>query len=213
MRRLAACLVMFAASPCHASYCIDMSGLSPLESSAASQKPIRAQVEALLHDAETIYAEGAHIVARKPNTEGESIALSKMESLHSGGESFHIKECNFQDAFYPMLESASREDSADVNFVLTRIGQFDTFIFQSVNEALSCSNRQAEFDLTLSRQLLDHAWMEFKGHPEERDWDPADLLGPQSHERCIDDLPLGISYDQLTKIIDDQIRKFQQKAP
>src|SRR5271169_4541301 len=98
MKKLAACLLIATAIPGHASACIDMSGLSLLESSSNRQSPIRDQVEALLHDAETIYAEGAHIIARKPRTEAESLALSRMESLHSGGESFHIKECNFQDA-------------------------------------------------------------------------------------------------------------------
>lgn len=187
-----------------------MSGLPPLESSSSSQRPIRAQVEALLHDAETIYAEAAHIIARNPRTERESLALSGMERQHVGGESFHIKECNFQGTFYPMMQGAAGKYPEDIAFTLVRIGQFDNFLFEAVNEALSCSNAQAKFDLTLSRQLLDHAWMEFKGHQEQRNWNPADIDGPQSGGQCVDDLPHGVSFEALTKIIDAQIRLYQQ---
>ena len=90
MLKLAACLLLIVAAPCHASPCTEMVGLPPLESISIGQKPIRFVVEALLDDAETIYAEGAHIVARKPGTVSETVALSKMETLHVTGESFHI---------------------------------------------------------------------------------------------------------------------------
>lgn len=148
---------------------------------------MRVVIEAILHDAETIYTEGAHIVARKPRSNSEADTISRMEMLRVGGESFQIKECNFQSAFYPMMEGAEAKYSKDTAFTLERIGQFDNFIFQAVNEALACSNRQAEFDLSLSRQLLDHAWLEFKGRSEQRNWDPADLDGPKTHESWVDD--------------------------
>ncbi|MGO9135553.1 MAG: hypothetical protein ACLP8A_16100 [Methylovirgula sp.] len=171
-------------SPTCASSCLDMAGLPPLESMSVGKKPIRVVVEALLHDAETIYKEGSHIVAQNPRTNREADAISTMEAQHVGGESFHIKECNFQEAFYPMMQGAQSKYPEDVAFTLVRIGQFDNFIFNAVNEALSCSNTQAQFDLSLSRQMLDHASMEFNGHPEERDWDPNNLAGPEKRESC-----------------------------
>jgi hypothetical protein len=171
-------------APSQAGSCIDMSGLPPLESALVGQKPIRLVIESLLHDAETIYNEGAHLIARKPRTKNEAINLSRLESEHVGGESFHIKECNFQEAFYPMLQGAEKKYPEDMAFTLVRIGQFDNFIFNAVNEALSCSNSQAQFDLALARRILDHAWMEFKSRPEERGWDPDDLSGPQKRESC-----------------------------
>jgi hypothetical protein len=106
----------------------------------------------------------------------------RLRRPHVGGESFHIKECNFQATFYPMMKGAANRYPEDMTFTLVRIGQFDNFIFNAVNEVLSCSNSQAQFDLTLSRQMLDHGWMEFNGHPEERDWDPNNLSGPQKRE-------------------------------
>ena len=171
-------------SPVYARSCIDMTGLPPLESASVGQKPVRIVVEALLHDAETLYKEGAHIVAQKPRTNRQADAISVIEAQHVGGESFHIKECNFQEAFYPMMQGAQSKYPEDMSFTLVRIGQFDNFIFNAVNEALSCSNTQAQFDLTLARQMLDRAWMEFKGHPEQRDWDPDDLSGPEKQESC-----------------------------
>jgi hypothetical protein len=179
-----AAIVSAIPAPSRAGPCIDMSGLPSLKSASVGQKPIRLVIKALLYDAETIYNEGAHLIARKPRTESEAINLSRMESEHIDGESFHIKECNFQETFYPMLQGAEKKYPVDIAFTLVRIGQFDNFIFNAVNEALSCSNSQAQFDLALSRRTLDQAWMEFNGHPEERDWDPEDLSGPQKRESC-----------------------------
>jgi hypothetical protein len=180
--------------------------VSPLESESKADKPINDAVEALLHDAETIYTEGAHIVARKPRTEIESLAIDKMQSLHDFGESFHIKECHFQNVYFAL---AAREGSEKTQWTLIRIGQFDNFIFHAVMDALSCSNTEAQFDLKLSRELLDHAWMEFKGSLEEREWDPADLNGPETHERCAG-LPRGHSSDQLTGMVQDQIQRYRK---
>ena len=66
---------------------------------------------------------------------------------------------------------------------LIRIEQFDNFIFDAVKEAVSCSNTEAGLRLKVSRELLDHAWMEFKGETKERDWDPR-LDWPETHESC-----------------------------
>lgn len=181
---LTSVLAVGAVAPAHAASCVAMTGLPPLESASTGGKPIRIVIQALLNDAETIYKEGAHIIAQKPRTDREADSISMMETQHTGGESFHIKECNFQEAFYPMMQGAQSKYPEDIAFTLVRIGQFDNFIFMAVNEALSCSNAQAEFDLMLSRQMLDHAWMEFNGHPKERDWDPDDLAGPEKRESC-----------------------------
>ena len=40
---------------------------------------------------------------------------------------------------------------------------------------MTCSNTEAGLRLKVSRELLDHAWMQLKG--EERDWDPHMLIG------------------------------------
>ena len=50
------------------------------EKKEKAHKPINEVVEALLSDAETIYTEGAHIVERKPRTDSESLAISRMTS-------------------------------------------------------------------------------------------------------------------------------------
>jgi hypothetical protein len=180
-----AAIMIAATAPSYAGPCIDMTGLPPLKSASIGQKPIRIVVEALLHDAETLYTEGAHLIAQKPRTRSEADTLSMIEARHVGGESFHIKECNFQRLFLnPIMQGALEKYPEDMAFTLERIGQFDNFIFNAVNEALTCQNSEAQFDLALSRQMLDHAWMEFKGHPEQRDWDPDDLTGPEKRESC-----------------------------
>jgi hypothetical protein len=48
---------------------------------------------------------------------------------------------------------------------------------------VGCSNTEAGLRLKVSRELLDHAWMEFKGDIKERQWDP-NLDWPETHERC-----------------------------
>jgi hypothetical protein len=216
--RLSAFLLLVAVTPGYATSCVEALHPppleTPLESTSVGQQEIRPLVEALLHDAETIYLEGAHIVARNPRTESEATALSRMEQPHSGGESFHIGECYFHSAF-PSVEGGGwyAKYPREMAETLVRLGQFDNFIFDAANSALLCETFQARFNLKLARELLDHAWMEFRGHPEQRDWAPADLDGPQSDQKCVDDLSHLAGPEEGNKVIDSQILKFQQQRP
>jgi hypothetical protein len=152
--------------------CLDIP--TPLQAETKAGKPIDEVVEALLHDAETIYAEGARIVGRKPQTQAQSYAIPDKD--------FRVKECHFQNVF----SSASKDDirqAERMQWTLIRIEQFDNFIFDAVNEAVTCSNTEAVLRLKVSRELLDHAWTELKGETKERDWDPR-LDWPETHERC-----------------------------
>ena len=150
-------------TPCLAAsaYCDRLTG--PLaEKKENAGKPINEVVEALLRDAETVYSEGSRFVGRRPRTFAESYAIPDKNWL--------IKECHFQSAF----RSASKADAEmpeQMRLTLIRIEQFDNFIFYAVNNAVGCSNKAA-LGLKVSRESLDHAWMEFKGDTEERDWDP-----------------------------------------
>jgi hypothetical protein len=144
--KLVACLLVIGTTPCFAAHeCLKMP-LSPLESESKAGKPINEVVEALLHDAETIYTEGSHIVARRPKTEIESLAIDRMERLHYWGEGFHIKECHFQNAFSSPT-GETRKHSQKMQWALIRIEQFDNFIFGAVMYAGSCSNTEASFRL------------------------------------------------------------------
>jgi hypothetical protein len=193
--------------------CMEMTGLPPLESASTVQKSPRLVVEAVLRDAETIYAEGARLVGRKPRTESEAVALSKMSIMRVGGESFPITECNFQFALSRTMQVGEAKFPKDMALTLERIGQFDNLIYDAVRQALTCSNTQAQFELNLSRQALDHAKMEFNGHLEQRNWNPGAPAGPQTHEACVDNLPKGIGLAALAKIIDAEIQKFQKDTP
>jgi hypothetical protein len=210
---LLATIWMFSSAPASAHECAEIPSLPPLKSATVdANTEAKSVVAALLEDAETIYNEGANIVRRAPKTEVETTALSRMEALGHGGESFHWKECDFQDRLFFVEAGQKRTPSETLIRTLVRMEQFDNFIFMAVNEALDCSNAKAGFDLGLSRQLLDHAWMEFRGHPEQRDWDPDDLDGPASAQRCVDDWPHGTSLEQAAKIVDDQIEKFDRAS-
>jgi hypothetical protein len=81
-------IIIVTTAPCYAGSCIDMTGLPPLEAATVGQKPIRVVIEALLHDAETIYTEGAHLIAQKPRTRSPIAAntLSR-DTAHNGATS------------------------------------------------------------------------------------------------------------------------------
>jgi hypothetical protein len=171
---VAAWLLIIAAPPAYAAgpQCVEMPVGRTLEAEAKAGRPTSEIVEALLRDAETIHCEGSRIVNRKPRTEAESFALFE--------KNFLIGECHFQKAF-TLASKAEVEDR--LQWTLTRIEQFDNFIFGAVTHAVSCSNTEAGRRLKVSRELLDHAWMEFKGDIRERDWDPK-LDWPDTHESC-----------------------------
>ena len=153
--------------------CAEMPFLQALEAEAKAGKPASEVVEALLRDAEKIYTESAQIVAWKSRTETQSNAILD--------RNFRIVECHFQDAFSSVLKDEGLEDK--LRWTLIRIEQFDNFIFDAVNETVTCANTEAGRRLKVSRELLDYPWMEFKGNIKERDWDP-NLDWPESHELC-----------------------------
>jgi hypothetical protein len=172
---LTATSLMITAAPALAGpQCLEMPSGRTLEAEAKAGRPTDELVEALLRDAEKIYAEGARIVGQRPRTDAESHAITEKD--------FRVEECHFQNAF----SSASKDDIGQpkrIQWTLIRIEQFDNFIFDAVNEAVTCSNTEAGLRLKVSRELLDHAWMELKGETKERDWDPR-LDWPETHERC-----------------------------
>jgi hypothetical protein len=146
----------------------------PLEAETKAGKPMEEVIAALLRDAERIYTGGARLVEWKPQNQAESDAMLD--------KNFLIAECHFQDAFSQASKS-DIEQPTRLQWTLIRIEQFDNFIFDAVKEAVSCSNTEAGLRLKVSRELLDHAWMEFKGETKERDWDPR-LDWPETHESC-----------------------------
>ena len=172
---LTATSLMITAAPALAGpQCLEMPSGRTLEAEAKAGKPTNELVEALLRDAEKIYAEGARIVGQRPRTDSESHAIPEKD--------FRVEKCHFQNAF----SSASKDDIVQperIQWTLIRIEQFDNFIFDAVNEAVTCSNTEAGLRLKVSRELLDHAWMEFRAETKERDWDPR-LDWPETHERC-----------------------------
>jgi hypothetical protein len=194
--------------------CTAIPGLPPLESDSVEQQPLKVRVEALLRDSERVYREYAHAISLRPQTESEVTAIIKMEQLHVNGEAFQWDECFLQNAYFNLnnivadnYQTSPRDVGAEsLSDAVARIGQFDNFIFAAGADLISCNHEQADFDLKLSRQLLDHGWIEFRGNTAE--WDPDDLDGPQTQGECADDIPIGASMDDMDTIIKRQIKKY-----
>jgi hypothetical protein len=170
----AALWVMIAAPALAAPQCVEMPAGRTLEAETKAGKSTDEIVEALLRDADKLYAEAGRIVGQRPRTKSESYALQEKDFL--------IEECHFQSAF----TSTSKAEAGvpdRLKWTLIRIEQFDNFIFDAVGEAIACSNTEAGLRLQVSRALLDHAWTEFKGDTKERDWDPK-VDWPETHESC-----------------------------
>jgi hypothetical protein len=194
--------------------CTAIPGLPPLESDSVGEQPLKVRVEALLHDAERVYREYSHAVSLQPETESEVTAILKMEQLHLDGEAFQWDECFLQNAYFNLKDivadnyQTSPSDAAaeSLSDAVVRVGQFDNFIFAAGADLISCNHPKADFDLKLSRQLLDHGWIEFRGNTAE--WDPEDLDGPQTAATCADDIPLGAGIDDMDVIVKRQITKY-----
>ena len=175
------------------------------EEKEKARKPINEVVEALLHDAETIYTEGVHIVERKPRTDVESLANDRMEDLHDFGESYGFKECHLQQTYTAVIIDYDDDNGDAIDRMLIRIWDFD------VAEAKSCANTAAAVDLKLARQSLDHGWMEFNGKEDEKDWKPDESIRPSIHESCINVL-LTQPREQWDKLVQDQIERYRKAA-
>lgn len=187
-----------------AAACVD-NPTEPLEAEAKVKlhKPINEVVEAMLHDAENIYMEGAHIVALKPRTDVEGFAIDRMQDNHDFGESFGIKECHFAVTWHTIVDKYEYPEALDRTLV--RLQDFDTYIYHAEVEArVFCSNDKAAFHLNLARQSLDHAWMEFKGKTDERKWEPDESKTPEDHAGCIK------TFSGSPEEIQDQVQRYRK---
>ena len=174
------------------------------EKKEKAHKPINEVVEALLSDAETIYTEGAHIVERKPRTDSESLAISRMNKLHDFGESFHTKECHFQQTYRSAMDDYDYGDT--IERTLSRLWDFDIYIRHAVAEAEGCSTARAAAFLGLARQSLDHA------KTDDKNWKPDESTLPTAaHENCIKDLS-RLPTERREKIVQDQIERYRKAA-
>ncbi len=188
----------------------------PLRSVAELNATSEERVAAILEDAEEIYREAARIVGDKPRTQLQATALAQMETQWGSGRSF--QENCFQAIYFDLTDWYRTKKVHEVTTrqenTLVRVGQFDNFIFKAVGEAVNCESEKASFDLNLSRQLLDHGWLEFKGHPEEIDWDPDNLYGPDAHQECIDDfLTDDPSFAKATRLLNAWIARYKAETP
>ena len=70
----------------------------------------------------------------------------------------------------------------DLDEGFVRVWAFDILVAQAVAETYNCRAALAEHDLTVARQLLDHARLASAGHPD-RDWTP-DAKVPEDDAKC-----------------------------
>ena len=56
--------------------------------------------------------------------------------------------------------------------------------------------------------------LSLNGHPEEIDWDPDDLDGPDVHQECIDDFPADdLSFAKTASLINAWIARYKTDKP
>jgi hypothetical protein len=137
------------------------------------------QIEIILKQSETLYATATHIIAVAPQTKRQVDAIY----MQAGGK-WQRDERAFQQVLMPMLNGAQEKYSAEFLETLIRLGQFDNFIFSAVGAIYNCKNNEAQWNLKISKELLDHARMAFNGSPKN-EWSPDLDSAPKSKgEEC-----------------------------
>jgi hypothetical protein len=135
----------------------------------------RSKLSSFVATGEDLYKRAEKIVDQSPKTERDVDLI-----VVSIGNQWSVDEHAFQEAFWPMRRT---DLPGDVREGITRIGQFDNFIFHAVMAAYSCHNADAHWTLKIAGEILAHAKMASEGHPDP-DWDPDLDSAPEDHAKC-----------------------------
>jgi len=145
--------------------------------SASQAGGLHDQLAALVARGENIYAEAEKVVVAHPTT-----TSGVNDIAATVGKTFSQDEYAYQTSFLPVINGHAGRLPADLDEGFVRVWTFDILVVQAVAETYDCHDALARYDLTVARQMLDHARLASEGHPD-RDWTPGSDV-PNDSTKC-----------------------------
>ncbi len=152
-------------------------GLALVATGASAQEDPHAQLAQLVSQGNGLMARALAIAQTKPATR------SQVDTITDGsGRQWNVDENVFQAQLDALLDRY-RDLSPDMREGVNRLVRFANYAFTGLTHITFCEDTEADWDLAIAAQLLQHARLASEGHADP-DWHPDVQSDPKAKGDC-----------------------------
>ena len=152
-------------------------GLALFTTSATAQDDPHAQLTQLVSQGSNLMARALVIAQTKPATR------SQVDTITDGaGRQWNVDENAFQSQLDALLDRY-RDLSPDMREGVNRLVRFANYAFTGLTHITFCEDAEADWDLAIAAQFLQHARLASEGHADP-DWHPDVQSDPKAKADC-----------------------------
>lgn len=160
-----------------AKFIVALCGLACFTTSACAQDEPHAELAQLVRQGDDLMARALAIARSKPATR------SQVDLITDGsGRQWNVDENAFQAQLDPLLDHY-RDLSPDIREGVNRLVRFANYAFNGLTHITFCEDAEADWDLAVAAQLLQHARLASQGHADA-DWHPDLQSDPKAKGNC-----------------------------
>ena len=160
-----------------AKFVIALCGLAAFASFADAQDDSPTQLTPLIHRGEDLMARALAIAQAKPETQ------SQVDAINDGpGRQWDVDENAFQAQLDTLLDRY-RDLSPTMREGVNRLVRFTNYAFNGLTHITFCEDAEADWDLAIAAQFLQHARLAAAGHADP-DWHPDFQSDPKAKAAC-----------------------------
>ena len=156
---------------------VALCGLALFATSAHAQDDAHAQLAQLVRQGDDLMARAIAIAQTKPATR------SQVDIITDGsGRQWNVDQNAFQAELDSLLDRY-RDLSPDMREGVNRLLRFANYAFNGLTHITFCEDAEADWDLAIAAQFLQHARLASEGHADP-DWHPDVQSDPKVKGDC-----------------------------
>ncbi len=156
---------------------VALCGLALFTTSARAQDDTHAELAQLVRQGDDLMARALAIAQAKPATR------SQVDIVTDGsGRQWVVDENAFQAQLDSLLDRY-RDLSPDMREGVNRLVRFANYAFTGLTHITFCEDAEADWDLAIAAQFLQHAKLASAGHADP-DWHPDVQSDPKAKGDC-----------------------------
>ena len=144
---------------------------------ACAQEEPHAQLLQLVRRGDDLLAQALAIAQTKPETQSQVDAITD-----GSGRRWNVDENALQVQLDSLLDRY-RDLPSDMREGVNRLLRFENYAFDGLTHLAFCEDAEADWDLAIAAQFLQHARLAAEGHPDP-DWHPDILSDPKAKGAC-----------------------------
>ena len=156
---------------------VALCGLALFATSADAQDDAHAQLAQMVRQGDDLMARAIAIAQTKPATR------SQVDIITDGsGRQWNVDQNAFQAELDSLLDRY-RDLSPDMREGVNRLLRFANYAFNGLTHITFCEDAEADWDLAIAAQFLQHARLASEGHADP-DWHPDVQSDPKVKGDC-----------------------------